>query len=187
MRRLMLDTVATMDRFLNAEKLRRGKMPVKVATFPVAALLHEVVRSFAYQSKERQIEMCVQADANLEITSDRELLMIVVHNLVSNAVKYTERNGVEVRATASPEPGFACRISVIDGGPGIAEEAMATLFAPFTRGETYGQKGVGLGLWMARQAAELIGAKLWAESKPGNGSQFHLDLPAAPPEPPEAA
>jgi signal transduction histidine kinase len=84
-------------------------------------------------------------------------------------------------------PDVACRISVIDGGPGIAPDAMANLFAPFTRGETYGQKGVGLGLWMARQAADLIGAKLWVESKPGDGAKFHLDLPPTPPQPPKTA
>jgi signal transduction histidine kinase len=187
MRRLMMDTVGTMDRFLSAEKLRRGKMPVKVNTFPIAPLLNEVVRSFAYQSKERQIEMRVDANVDLNVTSDRELLMIVLHNLLSNAVKYTEKGAVEVRAAATPTPDVACRISVIDGGPGIAPDAMANLFAPFTRGETYGQKGVGLGLWMARQAADLIGAKLSVESKPGDGAKFHLDLPPTAPQPPKTA
>jgi two-component system sensor histidine kinase EvgS len=56
---------------------------------------------------------------------------------------------------------------------------MSQLFAPFERGETYGQKGTGLGLTIARQAAELLGAKLSAESKPGEGASFHLDLPKA--------
>ena len=67
---------------------------------------------------------------------------------------------------------------VKDRGIGIAPEVLARLFKPFERGETYGQKGTGLGLTIARQAAELLGAKLSAESKPGEGAAFHLDLPA---------
>ena len=58
-------------------------------------------------------------------------------------------------------------------------EKAAVLFAPFTRGETYGQKGMGLGLFIARQAADVLGAKLSAESSAGSGTAFHLDLPAA--------
>ena len=48
-------------------------------------------------------------------------------------------------------------------------------------GETYGQKGVGLGLFIARQAADLLGARLWAESTLGEGATFHLDVPERPP------
>jgi signal transduction histidine kinase len=51
------------------------------------------------------------------------------------------------------------------------------LFAAFTRGETHGQPGVGLGLSIARQAAEYLGARLWAESKPGEGSTFFVQIP----------
>jgi signal transduction histidine kinase len=70
---------------------------------------------------------------------------------------------------------------VIDQGPGIAEDKLSQLFAPFSRGETHGQPGTGLGLSIARQAADVLGAKLWAESKPGEGSTFHLELPTNPP------
>ena len=56
---------------------------------------------------------------------------------------------------------------------------LARLFAPFVRGETHGQAGVGLGLFIARQAADVIGATLRAESKVGAGTTFHLHLPEA--------
>ena len=63
------------------------------------------------------------------------------------------------------------------GGPGIAPERLEQLFAPFVRGETRGESGVGLGLYIARQSAEILGATLWAESKVGEGTTFYLQLP----------
>ena len=182
MRRSMLGTVATMDRFLNAEKLRRGSMPVKVEAVDLPALFNDVARTLANTSTTGQQ---VQIDPNAVPTlhTDRELLAMVVSNLLSNAIKYGA--GEPVRLTArcggAMPPTTACRVSVIDRGPGIAPEQMAKLFAPFTRGETYGQKGVGLGLFIARQAADLLGARLWAESVPGHGASFHLDIPKRPP------
>jgi signal transduction histidine kinase len=184
MRRSMLGTVATMDRFLSAEKLRRGSMPVKVEPVDLASLFHDVARTLAHTSTTGQ-HVEIDPDAVPTLHADRELLTMVVANLLSNAIKYG--GGESVRLTArcgAPLPDtVACRVSVIDRGPGIAAEQMAQLFAPFTRGETYGQKGVGLGLFIARQAADLLGARLWAESKPGEGATFHLDIPNNPPIP----
>ncbi len=68
------------------------------------------------------------------------------------------------------------RITVGDTGPGIESSKLEKMFAPFVRGETHGQEGSGLGLSIARQAADLMGAKLWAESEVGKGSKFHLEL-----------
>jgi signal transduction histidine kinase len=173
MRRGMLDTVATMDRFLHAERLRRGKMPVKLAPVNLKKLLNEVARAFAYEAEQRKTTLNVQAPENCIEVSDRDLITLIVQNLVSNALKYG-RDGVTV--VADPDHGGCARISVIDNGPGISPEKLHLLFAPFTRGETYGQPGIGLGLSIARQAADLLGARLWAESEPGKGTSFHLEL-----------
>ncbi len=172
MRRSMLDTVATMDRFLHAERLRRGKMPVKLGPVDLRALLNEIARSFAYQAKERNVAIEVDAPEKCIEVTDRDLVMMIVQNLASNALKYgREKVTLQVRVVDD-----GCRLSVIDRGPGIAPDKLQTLFAPFTRGETYGQPGIGLGLSIARQAAELLGARLWAESEPGQGATFHLQL-----------
>ena len=68
-------------------------------------------------------------------------------------------------------------ITVSDQGPGMEPEQLERLFAPFVRGDTHGQAGVGLGLFIARQAAEILGASLRADSKVGQGTTFHLQLP----------
>jgi signal transduction histidine kinase len=183
MRRSMLGTVATMERFLSAEKLRRGSMPVKVERVDLAAVFHDVARTLAVHTSTSGQRVEIDPDAVPTLHTDRELLTMVLTNLLSNAIKYGGGEPVRLTARCGAQlpDSIACRVSVIDRGPGIAPDQMAKLFAPFTRGETYGQKGVGLGLFIARQAADLLGARLWAESHPGEGATFHLDVPKNPP------
>jgi signal transduction histidine kinase len=187
MRRSILDTVSTMDRFLHAERFRKGKVPVKPGDGDLSALAQEVAAHFSYQAKDKNLELRVEVPSPANIVSDRELLLMILQNLVGNAIKYS-KDGV-VRIAAHPDgksgvPNIAWRLSVIDRGPGIEPEQLSQMFQAFSRGETHGQGGSGLGLTIARQAADLLGAKLWAESQPQKGSSFHVDLP---PEPPPAA
>jgi signal transduction histidine kinase len=176
-RRSILETVGTMERFLYAERLRLGKMPVAVADVSVQGLLADVQKNAMYllQDAGMQLVASVQPE-DLTIASDRQLLVMVLQNLISNAIKYGRRG--EVRVEATTPPGMKCRFSVVDHGPGIAPEKLSDLFAAFARGETYGQKGVGLGLYIAKQATDLLGGQLSVESQPGKGSTFYLDLPA---------
>lgn len=175
MRRSLMDTVGTMDRFLNAERFRKGKVQLRPLSIRLKPLLEDIVAHFIYQASDKGVELAVEAPPDCAITSDRELLTMILQNLVSNAVKYTERG--QVRVIAAPSGDGGCEVSVSDQGPGIPEDRLSTLFAPFTRGETHGQPGVGLGLSIARQAAEYLGAKIWAESQLGQGSTFHVKLP----------
>ena len=175
MRRSLMETVGTMDRFLHAERFRKGKVELKAGRIHVKPLLNEIVSHFSYQAKDKGLELRVDAPSDCTIVSDRELLTLIFQNLVSNGVKYTARGSVVV--TATPAADGQCLVSVKDEGPGIAPELINQLFGDFTRGETHGQPGVGLGLSIARQAAEFIGAKLWAESVAGKGSTFHVRIP----------
>jgi two-component system sensor histidine kinase/response regulator len=169
-----------MDRFLHAERFRRGKVQVKPSPVDLKSLVSDVAGQFAYQAREKGVEVRPESRDGFTIISDRELLAMILQNLVGNAVKYSKRG--TVRVVAGPDgPENAARLSVIDQGPGIEPEKIHQLFQPFARGETHGQEGTGLGLSIARAAADLLGAKLWAESELGKGSKFHVDLPAQPP------
>lgn len=176
MRRSILETVGTMDRFLHAERFRKGKVQVRPAALDLKRVVGEVITHFGYLARDKQIKLSQEVQDGVAVTSDRELLTVVLQNLVGNAVKYAGRGEVRIKVGSENGEG-RCRISVSDEGPGIAQEKLAELFASFTRGETHGQPGSGLGLSIARQAAELLRAKLWAESKLGEGSTFHLELP----------
>jgi signal transduction histidine kinase len=175
MRRSILDTVGTMDRFLHAERFRNGKVQVRPAPLSLRSVVGEVVGQFAYHAKDKKLALTAEVAEDVQVTTDRELLQMVLQNLVGNAVKYANRGEVRIAVeNGSPD---TCRVSVVDQGPGIAPERLEQIFQPFARGETHGQQGNGLGLSIARQAAELLRARLWAESSAGQGTAFHLELP----------
>lgn len=180
MRRSIHTTISTMDRFLHAERFRKGKVQVRPADVNLSALLNEVGAQFSYQAKDKGVELKVEVCEPCRAYTDKDLVTMILQNLTSNAVKYTERGRVDVTAVASDGGGWV--VTVADQGPGIAPDKLASLFDSFTRGETHGKPGVGLGLSIARQAAELLGARLWAESKPSAGALFHLKLPKEPPQ-----
>jgi signal transduction histidine kinase len=176
-RRSILETVGTMERFLYAERLRLGKMPVALSDVTVQTLLSDLQKNVIYQLQDSGVQLQSSVEPpELTIVSDRQLLVMALQNLISNAIKYGRQGQVRVNATVPP--GGKCRFSVADDGPGIAPERLSDLFAAFARGETYGQKGMGLGLYIAKQATDLLGGRLSVESAPGHGSTFYLDLPA---------
>jgi CheY-like chemotaxis protein len=104
----------------------------------------------------------------------------VLNNLVGNAVKYTVRGRIEVRCLlVSP---YVARIEVVDSGPGLTPQEVIQAFEPFTRVDRTGAgvPGAGLGLSLSRQLAQLMGGDVSADSAPGMGSRFWLDLPFDP-------
>jgi signal transduction histidine kinase len=129
------------------------------------------------------------------VRGDRDRLLQVVINLISNAVKFTPDGTISVVAAPDPE---GVRVAVIDTGVGIAPEDQAKVFEPFgqaTDGLTDKPRGTGLGLPICREIVERHGGRLWLESTPGQGSTFVFTLPAAgaspgtptTPVPPESA
>jgi signal transduction histidine kinase len=175
MRQSILDTVSTMDRFLNAERFRQGKVQPHNTTVQLSQILNDVLLAFRHQADSKGIKLSVPDRSDLTAVTDRDLLLLILQNIVSNAIKYTARGAVELKAQALADGKMG--IAVTDTGPGIAPDRMQLLFAPFTRGETHGQQGMGLGLSIAKQAADLIGASITVHSTVGSGSVFTLALP----------
>ena len=114
------------------------------------------------------------------VLSDPILLLRIVGNLVSNAVKYTQRGGVLI---ASRTTGGERRIEVWDTGVGIAPVHQREIFREFFKvpSHTGTEDGFGLGLWIARRAVEASGGTLRVESEPGEGARFEVELPKRPP------
>ena len=183
MRRSIFDTIGTMDRFLHAERFRKGKVQFKPHKVDLSHLIAEVSTQFTYQAKDKKLDLQVVRTGPCPAVTDRELVTMILQNLLSNAMKYTSKGFV--RISAKQDAG-GCLVSVSDQGSGIPQDKLGDLFGAFTRGDTHGQPGVGLGLSIARQAADVLGAKLWAESKVGEGSTFFLLVPQNAPrqEPP---
>jgi signal transduction histidine kinase len=174
MRRSIFETVGTMDRFLHAERFRKGKVQVKPSRVDLGHVMAEVSTQYSYQAKDKNLDLQIDRSEPCQSITDRELLGMILQNLLSNAIKYTKRGVVRMAARPARD---GCLVSVSDEGPGIPKDRLSELFGSFTRGDTHGQPGVGLGLSIARQAADLLGARLWAESDLGKGSTFYLQLP----------
>ena len=114
----------------------------------------------------------------ITLTTDEGKLSQILRNLVSNAIKFTERGEIRVVAAASDDDTIV--FSVSDTGVGIPPEDQERIFEEFTQAENPLQKrvrGTGLGLPLSRKLAGLLGGRLEVESTPGIGSRFMLRLP----------
>jgi signal transduction histidine kinase len=172
------ETIDGMDRLLQAERLRRQAVQLKLAPVDLHRLATDLLSQFSRKTtgKDLRLENAVPPDAGTY--SDRELLTLVLQNLLGNAVKYSPSGTIRLAAETDP---LGWKISVSDQGPGIPPDQLATLFDAFTRGETRGQPGIGLGLNIASHAARLLGSDLRVSSAPGKGSTFSFTAPPANP------
>jgi signal transduction histidine kinase len=119
---------------------------------------------------------------------DRNILSLVLRNLILNAIKFTESGGKVWVEAKEHNNGLA--ISVSDNGTGIKPEVQEFLFtktSSYTSRGTANEKGTGLGLILCKEFVEKNGGKIWFESKPGEGSTFHFTLPKAAAKVPVAA
>ena len=119
------------------------------------------------------------------VFGDAGRLRQIVHNLLENAVKFTERGSVEMRVSgeAVDSPGAMWRISVKDTGIGIPQEKLPLLFGKFAQVDSSlvrRYEGAGLGLVISQELATLMGGVITVASQPGQGSEFTLRVPLAP-------
>jgi signal transduction histidine kinase/HPt (histidine-containing phosphotransfer) domain-containing protein len=134
---------------------------------------------------EKQIHFTVTADANLpRVAADPRRVRQILLKLADNAVKFTERGGVEIRVDAleGKAGGTVLRFRVSDTGLGFPPDLADHIFEPFTPGDvSYSRRneGPGLGLAVAKRTVESLGGEIGFESEPGEGAMFWFTVPAA--------
>ena len=165
---------------LDASKLESGTMRLDVASIEVGALVKELRETMEPSAREKEIELAATIPPDLPaVEADRPKLRRILLNLLSNALKFTQKNGrIEIKVERMSERDL--RISVSDTGVGIAPEDVERLFDKFEQARsraTRGEKGTGLGLYITRQLVELHGGEIKVESKLGHGSTFSFTLP----------
>jgi signal transduction histidine kinase/CheY-like chemotaxis protein len=170
---------------LDYSKIEAGKLELQWSNFALREAVAESCASLFVAAREKSVELAVSVDPQLPawVRGDAARLRQVVINLVSNAVKFTERGCVAVSVTAPREPGKAgIRVEVSDTGIGISAATLARLFQPFSQADNttsrrYG--GTGLGLTISARLVEMMGGTIGAESVVDEGSLFWFELPLA--------
>jgi signal transduction histidine kinase len=171
---------------LDISKLEAGKMEMEAETFSVAELVRDLFATVRPLAGERGSELHMTCDsASTEVVSDPRRVRQILLNLISNALKFGEGKPVEVRCAALAGH---VQVEVVDRGDGIAAEDLERIFEEFVQLPSAERQGTGLGLPISRRLAELLGGRLEANSRPGEGSTFRFVLPrAAAPDPADAA
>lgn len=137
--------------------------------------VHEAGRLLLAKYQAKQIELCVEIEADSKVYADREALILIIRNLLSNAVKFSDRGGRVTVSAKAAESGV--ELSVRDFGAGMNDKQICQVFDD-TRFDssigTEGEKGTGLGLLVSRQFLRMSGGSLKVHSRPGAGSTFTI-------------
>lgn len=170
--------LALINDVLDISKIEAGQMKVTRELFDLGGTIAHVVESIRPQALKKGLALKVDIAPGIGAwTSDSRRVEQIILNLLYNAVKFTDRG--EVSLKASIEQG-RLRLSVADTGIGIKAEDLALIFQPFMQvdaGLTRRHEGTGLGLAICRRLADLLGGEIHAESEFGKGSVFTLTLP----------
>jgi two-component system sensor histidine kinase KdpD len=159
-------------------RIEAGRVQLRRENHSVCELINSVVEKVQPAAAGRQIEVRIPADVP-PLWVDRELMEVALRQLIDNAFKYSPPDSA-VAVTVSSSDGRVV-ISVADHGPGIPEAEQTLIFEKFYRAEASRHQipGAGLGLVIAREIIHVHGGEIWVESKLGEGSVFHVSVPAA--------
>ena len=175
--RHLLDLI---NEILDITRIESGTMSVSKEPVSLDEVAREAASLVGPTASEGNVAVIVDGSLRTAwVNADRQRLLQVLLNLMSNAVKYN-RSGGSVTVAAEPMDGRVS-IGVIDTGPGIAPEALERLFVPFDRlgAETSGVEGVGLGLSLSRALVQAMSGEIEVESEVDRGSTFRFTLPSA--------
>jgi signal transduction histidine kinase/FixJ family two-component response regulator len=184
--------LALLNDILDLSKIEAGKMALEKVPFNARMVVEDCVKSHAAKASQKGIDLRFERDAAgpVGVMGDPLRLRQIVANLISNALKFTDRGWVRVRlSTAARSDGrIDVQVQVRDSGLGIAADKLSAIFEKFTQADgsiTRKYGGTGLGLAITRHLVDMHGGDIRVESEPGKGSAFTVTLPCEPA--PEAA
>jgi PAS domain S-box-containing protein len=174
---------------LDISQIEAGAVSLASEKFDVRQLVDSTLRMFGPRFEESGIEARYEIEEGLPtiLFGDEKRIRQILVNLLGNAVKFTPPGGrigirfqtAESSAQKSQEPFRTLKISMRDTGIGIPKEKCESIFEPFSGADTpvrAGYGGVGLGLHIARRLVEMMGGRIWATSKEGEGSEFTFTI-----------
>jgi two-component system sensor histidine kinase/response regulator len=174
----LLDVISDI---LDFSKIEAGKVDLEEIEFDLCECIEGALKTLALRADEKGLELLCEMypDVSERVKGDPGRLRQVLINLVGNALKFTLAGEISlsVQADVIERKAATLHFIVSDTGMGIAPEKLGTIFESFTQADTsttreYG--GTGLGLTISKSLIEMMGGRIWVESEPGVGSQFHF-------------
>ncbi len=177
------DLSSLVDDMLDLSKIEADRIEVAIEEVELHSCLMEVVNQLKPLANNKSLYLNLETQEKLHmVQADSHRLRQIVINLVSNALKFTEKGGITIRCTLV-NAGKMVQIAVSDTGIGISPAALGYIFEAFRQADgstTRRFGGTGLGLTIARKLIELQGGEVAVESTPGQGSIFSFTLPVKP-------
>jgi ammonium transporter len=166
------------DEILDLSRVEAGEVGLDIAEVDIAEVMQEVTESLEPLVDRPRVRLGIEAGPGLPpVVSDRDKIKQILLNLVSNAIKYTDKGSVALRAEADDG---RLRVAVADTGVGIPGDELGRIFDEFHRADSASARrrhGTGLGLTISRRLARTLRGDIAVESRLGVGSTFTLDLP----------
>ncbi|HEX2188486.1 MAG TPA: ATP-binding protein [Longimicrobiaceae bacterium] len=163
---------------LEVTRIERGKLSLDLRPDALDPLLDEAVAMLRPLATARSVALEKETPTGLpKVVMDGTRILQVISNLVGNAIKFTPEGG-RITVRAEPAEGEV-RVAVADTGQGISPEQLPHVFGRFWQASDADQRGIGLGLSIARGIAEAHGGRIWVESTLGEGTTFYFTLPDA--------
>ena len=176
--------LALVNDLLDLARIESGQAMLECCDISVSDQCLRTLDTFAPRLREKNLRYTVEVEPpGLTVCADPRRLEQVLTNLVANAVRFTERGGITLRAHPRDHRVELC---VEDTGVGIAPNDLEHIFDKFYQAHRRAEgasRGVGLGLTITKQLVELQGGEIWVESTPGQGTRFFFTLPRALPVP----
>lgn len=167
-----------LQNLLHWASAQTGKLNYEPVDFNLFNQVEDTIALLRANAEEKHILLVNETDKMIRIHADVNIFSTVLRNLVSNAIKYTSRDGF-IRVQ-SEETESAIQVEVEDNGIGIPQENMDKLFnleKTFSTKGTFEEEGSGLGLILCKEFTEKNGGQIWADSIPGQGSRFIFTVP----------
>ena len=167
---------------LDFSKIDAGQMNLEHIPFQLTETLNSVIGIYSVEAANRGLFLSWTSEDAVptDVCGDPVRLRQILSNLISNAIKFTQHGAItiHVKRLADQKPGYAnLQFTVTDSGIGIPEDKLELIFTPFVQAESFTTRkygGTGLGLSIVKRLVDLLGGRLWVESKPGQGTSFHF-------------
>jgi signal transduction histidine kinase/CheY-like chemotaxis protein len=177
--------LSLLNDILDFSRIEAGRIQFEKIEFSLREVVNDTMKALAFRAHEKELELLydVRPEVPDALVGDPARLRQIIVNIVGNAVKFTERGQVLLRAETDSrnERQICLHFTVIDTGIGIPEEKQRYIFEVFTQADNsvarrYG--GTGLGLNISSQLVERMGGRIWVKSELGKGSAFHFTMQA---------